>query len=415
MPKQVHIIGGGPAGLIAAQTIATLNPSIKIALFDAKPSVGRKFLIAGRSGLNITHSEPLEAFLQKYGSRQQVLQPLIEKFGPSQIQAWMTTLGIDSFKGSSGKVFPLEMKAAPLLRAWLLHLRAKNVQFHVRHEWQTWNHAEQHKIRSTFHTKDGVISEEAEATIIALGGASWPQLGSNGNWVHAFEQQGVKIAPLEASNCGFNCQWSPFLLEKFAGSIAKSIKATVVDTEGFEHSKKGDLTISGYGIEGSVVYALSPPLRKLISTHGNASIFVDLLPDHDYSRVLAATSKSRGTKSLSAHLKSTLGLAGIKSALLHECVNRTIFADPTLLAQSIKRLPIRLTSSRPIHEAISTAGGVQFEELDGNLMLRSHPGVFCAGEMLDWDAPTGGYLLTACFATGVAAATGAVNYLKRFD
>ncbi len=404
-PIDVAVIGGGPAGLMAAETLAAAGHAVD--LFDAMPSVGRKFLLAGRGGLNLTHSEPAEPFLQRYGEATAALRPALQAFGADALRAWAGGLGIDTFVGSSGRVFPTDMKAAPLLRAWLHRLRAAGVRFHARHRWQGWP-AGASDGRLHFSTPAGPLVVHPRATVLALGGASWARLGSDGTWWPGLQAAGVPLAPLRPSNCGFDVAppWSDFLRQRFAG---QPVKPVVMSFEG--RRQQGEFVLTDTGIEGSLVYAFSAALREAIARGGRAVPTLDLLPDHDAARVLAELRRPRGTRSLATHLKSRLGLSGLKLALLHELLGAEGLADPARAAAAIKALPLVLTAPRPLDEAISTAGGVGFDGLDEHLMLRSHPGVFCAGEMLDWEAPTGGYLLTACFATGRRAGEGAAAWL----
>ena len=395
-PGRVAVIGGGPAGLMAAEVLAQAGAQVDV--FDAMPSVGRKFLLAGRGGLNLTHSEATPALLARFGERSEALRAAIEAFDGTAVRQWAADLGIATFIGSSGRVFPTEMKAAPLLRAWLHRLRASGVQFHARHRWTGWT--PEGSLR--FDTPAGERTHEADATILALGGASWKRLGSDGAWVPMLGERGVDIAPLQPANSGFDVTaWSDHLRQRFAGQPLKTVAARMPEDT---RTQQGEFVITDTGIEGSLVYAFSARLRDRIASEGSATWLIDLLPQHSPEQVLAEVQRPRGPRSLSTHLKSRLGLAGLKMALLHELLSPAQLADARQLADAIKNLPLTLVRPRPIDEAISTAGGVRFEALDANAMLRALPGVFCAGEMLDWEAPTGGYLLTACMATGRAAA-----------
>ncbi len=396
------IIGGGPAGLMAAEVLS--QNGIRVDLYDAMPSVGRKFLMAGKGGMNLTHSEPLDAFLSRYGARRARIEPLLATFGPTALRDWARGLGVDTFVGSSGRVFPTDMKAAPLLRAWLHRLRAAGVRFHVRHRWLGWDDAG----RLRFATPQGEHTRGADATLLALGGASWARLGSDGAWVPWLEQRGVNVAKLRPANCGFNVGWSEHFRASHAGAPLKSVALSFAG-----ETRRGEFVVTEHGVEGSLIYAFSARLRDAIDATGSATLYLDLLPDFSPDRVMQEIAHPRGSRSLSNHLQSRLGLKGVKSGLLHECLEKTTFADPAQLAQAIKALPVRLIAPRPIDEAISSAGGVTFEALDENLMLRSLPGVFCAGEMLDWEAPTGGYLLTACFACGHAAGMATAAWIGR--
>ncbi len=407
-PFHIAVIGGGPAGLMAAEVLSQNGAPVD--LFDGMPSVGRKFLLAGRGGLNLTHSEAPDPFLQRYGDRAEPLRAAVSAFDAAAVRQWAADLGIETFVGSSGRVFPTNMKAAPLLRAWLHRLRAAGVRFHPRHRWTGW--AEDGALR--FTTPAGEQVHAADAVVLALGGGSWPRLGSDGAWMPRLEERGVAVAPLQPANCGFDVAptapgrtgWSDHLRQRFAGQPVKPVAGRF----GSEY-QQGEFVLTDTGIEGSLVYAFSARLRDAIAAHGAAAWSIDLLPQHTQSQVLAETTRPRGPRSLSTHLKSRLGLQGVKMALLHELLTPEQLNDPRQLAQAIKALPIPLARARPMAEAISTAGGVRFDALDDHGMLRAVPGVFVAGEMLDWEAPTGGYLLTASFATGRTAALGTVAWL----
>jgi hypothetical protein len=405
----VAVIGGGPAGLMAAEVVG--RAGVKVDLFDAMPSLGRKFLMAGKGGMNITHSEPAAAFRARYGSRQQRIAPLLDAFGPEDLRAWMHDLGIESFIGSSGRVFPNGMKATPLLRAWLHRLRENGVRMHVRHRWCGIEPQADGTTALHFSSPSGEKRLSADAVILALGGGSWAKLGSDGRWVPLLAQAGVEIAPLRPANCGFNVGWSAFLRERHAGQPVKTVIASLTDAGGTVHRRQGEFVITENGVEGGLIYALAAPLRDAIEANGAAVLSLDLLPGHDAPRVAEEVARPRGSRSLSSHLHSRLGLKGVKMALLHECLTREELADPAHLAAAIKALPLRLRAPRPLDEAISSAGGVLFEALDDRLMIERLPGVFCAGEMLDWEAPTGGYLLTACLASGHAAGHGVLAWL----
>lgn len=400
MTKRAIIIGGGPAGLMAAE--ALLNADIKVDLYDAMPSIGRKFLMAGRGGLNITHSEPMHRFLTNYGVAQDRVAEWLNKFSPQHLRDWVHNLGIDTFIGTSGRVFPKDMKAAPLLRAWLSRLRSKGLHIHVRHRWIGWSHDN----NLIFATAKGDITTRSDVTILALGGASWPKLGSDGAWQDTLREKNIDLTPLEPANCGFDIVWSDYLKEHFAGAALKNIAATF---EGM--TQQGEAIVTTHGIEGGLIYTLSASLRSEIMQNGQAILKIDLLPIHGVTDI-ANKLAMRGSRSLSSHLKSSLGLSKIKIALIQECLEARERNDPAILAMKVKALPLFLKSPRPITEAISTAGGIKLAALDDNLMVKSHPGLFCAGEMLDWEAPTGGYLLTACFASGYAAGKGAAKWLS---
>jgi uncharacterized flavoprotein (TIGR03862 family) len=405
--QEIAIVGGGPAGLMAAEVLAAAGHAV--AVFDAMPSVGRKFLLAGVGGMNITHSEARDAFLARYYERRPQLEPIIDAFDAAALREWVHGLGVETFVGTSGRVFPREMKAAPLLRAWLTRLRNLGVNFNPRHRWLGWN--EDGALR--FASPEGERAINADATLLALGGASWARLGSDGAWVPLLAGRGVDIAPLVAANCGFELAWSAHFRERFAGQPLKSVTLSFVDADGVHHARTGECLVTEHGLEGSLVYALSAPLRSTLLAQGSVRISLDLAPGRDAARVFSEVSHPRGARSLASHLQSRVGLNNMRTALLREALSREQMDDVRLLAETIKALPLTLTGTRPIDEAISTAGGVRFEALDAKLMLRALPGVFCAGEMLDWEAPTGGYLLTACFATGHAAARGMLDWLGR--
>jgi hypothetical protein len=405
----VAIIGGGPAGLMAAEVLS--QAGVKVDLFDAMPSVGRKFLMAGKGGMNITHAEPAERFVSRYGKRSKEIAPMLADFGPDALQEWVHGLGISTFVGSSGRVFPEDMKAAPLLRAWLHRLRESGVTFYMRHRWCGWADTKDENTALRFNTAEGCVTAHANAVVLATGGGSWAKLGSDGAWVPLLTARGIPVSPLKPANCGFDAGWSAHFSEKFAGHPLKSVTVSFTDASGNEHCRQGDLMVTATGIEGSLIYALSALLRDEIEARGCAVIHIDLLPGKDLSRVVDEVGHPRGSRSMSSHLQSRANIKGVKSGLLREVLPRSDFDQPELLAGAIKSLPIKLVAARPLEEAISSAGGVAFEELDERLMVRALPGVFCAGEMLDWEAPTGGYLLTACFASGRRAGLGVLDWL----
>ncbi|MBT9612802.1 MAG: TIGR03862 family flavoprotein [Burkholderiales bacterium] len=404
--RLVAVVGGGPAGLMAAEVL--MQGGVAVDVYDAMPSVGRKFLMAGKGGMNITHAEPAERFLSRYGARGAQIQPLLETFGPDALRQWIHTLGIDTFVGSSGRVFPTDMKAAPLLRAWLHRLRAGGVHFHVRHRWQGWD--EQDALR--FSTPTGERCITADAVVLALGGGSWARLGSDGAWVPLLAQRGIAVAALRPANCGFDVGWSAHFATRFAGHPLKSVVLSFTDRAGVRHRKQGEFIVTASGVEGSLIYAFSAALRDEIAASGSALIHLDLLPGKVLPFVIDEVARPRGSRSQSSHLQSRLGIKGVKAGLLRELLPAQDYVQPARLGAAIKALPVRLVAPRPLDEAISTAGGVGFEALDAQLMLRALPSVFCAGEMLDWEAPTGGYLLTACFASGRAAGIGVLSWLK---
>ena len=400
---RVAIIGGGPAGLMAAEVLGQAGVSVD--LYDAMASVGRKFLLAGVGGMNITHAEDYSAFVSRYGERAGELRPLLDAFTPAALREWIHGLGIDTFVGSSGRVFPTDMKAAPLLRAWLKRLRENGVHIHTRQRWLGWD--EHGALRIAGPQGESLI--DAHATLLALGGGSWARLGSDGAWVPLLAARGIAIAPLQPTNCGFEVEgWSAHLRGKFAGAPLKTVSLALPGSA----PRKGEFVLTATGIEGSLVYALSAPIREAINREGAATVLLDLLPDRTLAQVASALARPRGSQSMAKHLHRQLKLDGVKAALLRELTDAASFQDPQTLATALKALPIRLARPRPLDEAISSAGGVPFEALDANLMLRQMPGVFCAGEMLDWEAPTGGYLLTACFASGRVAAEGMLRWLQ---
>lgn len=405
----VVIVGGGPAGLMAAEVLAGYGRPVTV--FDAMPSLGRKFLMAGKGGLNITHAEPLPSFIGRYGERAEVLTPWIRAFDAEALRTWMRGLGVDSFVGTSGRVFPTEMKAAPLLRAWLHRLRGKGVRFLVRHRWQGWDADG----ALCFATPEGVVSVAPAATVLALGGGSWSRLGSDGAWVPLLQSRQVAINPLMPANCGFDVGWSEHFRNRFAGEPIKSVGASCFDLAGRTHRRQGECVVTASGLEGGLIYALSAPLRDRLQREGSAVLTLDLLPDRSPEWVLAEVAHPRGSRSLSSHLQGRVGIGGVKAGLLRECLPKEDFNDPRRLSIAIKALPVRLMATRPLDEAISSAGGVSFDALDDRLMLQAVPGVFCAGEMLDWEAPTGGYLLTACFAMGRAVGAGVHAWLQERD
>ena len=401
--RHVAIIGGGPAGLMAAEVLS--QAGVKVDLYDGMPSVGRKFLLAGVGGMNITHSEAYPAFLSRYAERAPQMAPLLRAFDADALCQWIHELGIETFVGSSGRVFPTDMKAAPLLRAWLKRLRESGVVIHTRHRWLGWQADGQLLVDSP----EGQKQLKPDAVLLALGGGSWARLGADGAWMPLLAGRGVDLAPLQPSNCGFDVAgWSELLRSKFAGAPLKNIAIAL------EHSspRLGECVITASGIEGSLIYAWSAPVREAINRQGEANILIDLLPGKPVDKVAAALAKPRGSRSISKHLHSQLGIDGVKAALLRELAPAEHFNDPALLAKAIKALPLKLIKARPLDEAISSAGGVKFEAVDENLMLKALPGVFCAGEMLDWEAPTGGYLLTGCFASGRAAGLGVLSWLQ---
>lgn len=400
------VIGGGPAGLMAAEVLTAGGVAVDV--FDAMPSPGRKLLLAGVGGLNLTHAEDYATFVSRFGPRAKTVRGWLDGFTPDDLRNWAAGLGVETFIGSSRRVFPVEMKAAPLLRAWLKRLRSNGMRLHVRHRWFGWD--DSGALR--FAVSGGEIRVRAAVTVLALGGGSWAKLGSDGAWTRVLAAQGVAIEPLAPSNCGFDARLSPHLRERFAGVPVKTVALVFTDAAGVAHRRQGELMVSADGLEGGLIYAFSASLRELITQRGEAQVCLDLLPDLAPERVLAALMQPRGRRSLSSHLQSRLRLKGVKTALLYEVLSREGMRDPHRLAATIKALPLTLTAPRPIDEAISSAGGVRIEGLDRGLMLKGLPGVFCAGEMLDWEAPTGGYLLTACLASGRVAGKAALERLR---
>lgn len=401
------IVGGGPAGLMAAEVARAAG--CEVDLFEAKGSVGRKFLIAGKGGLNLTHAEPLPDFIGRYGARADAVAAWLHGFGPEALRDWARGLGVDTYVGSSRRVFPLDRKAAPLLRGWVRRLKEQGVRFHVQHRWLGWDEAGALR----FATPAGERSLHAGATVLALGGGSWPQLGSDGAWVPVLRERGVDVAPLVPGNCGFDIGWSAHFAERHAGAPLKPVVAHWRDAEGREQALQGECVATATGIEGSLVYALSVPLREAIARDGQATLWLDLAPGRDLDRLRRDLARPRNGRSLSEHLRRHAGVGGVKAALLREVLDAAALADMARVAATLKRLPLVLRRPRPIEEAISSGGGVRLEAMDTDLMLSTVPGVFCAGEMLDWEAPTGGYLLTACFASGRRAGLAAARWLQR--
>jgi uncharacterized flavoprotein (TIGR03862 family) len=396
---RIAIVGGGPAGLAAAEVLAT---AAEVHVFEAMPSPGRKFLLAGKSGLNITHAEDFDRFLTRFGPSRASLEPALRALTPDAIRVWAAGLGIETFVGSSGRVFPTKMKASPLLRAWLARLGAAGVQFHMRHRWNGWN-AEG---ALAFETPDGPATFPADAAVFALGGASWPRLGSDGAWTTLFRERGIEVLPLRPANCGFDVDWSTHFRDRFAGTPVKSVALTFAG-----RTVRGDFVITRHGIEGSPVYTLSAGLRDAVERGAPVTLFIDLAPDRTMPALAAALARPRGRASLTNHLRKTTRLSEAKLGLLRERLDADVLQNPERLAVALKALPLTVQRTRPIAEAISSAGGIALSELDAHLMLRKLPGMFAAGEMLDWEAPTGGYLLTACLATGRAAGTGAACWI----
>ena len=410
----VAIIGGGPAGLMAAETARAAG--VEVHLFDRMGSVGRKFLVAGKGGLNLTHSDPFETFVARYGARAREVRAWLEHFDAEALREWARGLGVETFVGTSGRVFPQDLKAAPLLRGWVRRLRASGVQLHVHHDWLGCG--ADGALR--FAHADGEKSIPADAIVLALGGGSWPVLGSNGDWVRLLTQSNVDVAALQPSNCGFdvagagpNAGWSEHFATRHAGHPIKPVAIEWDDPARGSVRKQGEFVITQSGVEGSLIYALSAGLRDTIAAHGSVEIRLDLAPTRDAARLARELAQPRGSRSLSEHLRRHVGIEGVKAGLLYEVLGKDAMRDMARVAAAIKALPLRLTRARPLAESISTAGGVRFAALDAGLMLKNIPGVFCAGEMIDWEAPTGGYLLTACFASGRIAGEAAARWSLR--
>ena len=405
--RRVAVVGGGPAGLFAAERLR--RAGCEVHLFEAKGSVGRKFLIAGKGGLNLTHSDPPGLFASRYRERSAEVGRWLEAFDAEALRAWARELGVPTFVGSSGRVFPDDLKAAPLLRGWVRRLRAEGVQMHVHHRWTGW--AADGAL--CFDGPDGAVSLDADASVLALGGGSWPQLGSDGAWQDVLAGAGVALAPLQPANCGFDVGWSAHFAARHAGAPLKPVVAHWREADGSAHALQGECVVSSHGIEGSLVYAISAVLRDAIARDGHALLELDLAPGREHAWLLRELSRPRGKRSLSEHLRRAAGLDGARAGLLREVLGPDAMQDPAAVASAAKRLPLRLLAPRPMVEAISSAGGVRFDAVDAGLMLRARPGTFVAGEMLDWEAPTGGYLLTACFASGAVAAAGVLDWLSR--
>jgi uncharacterized flavoprotein (TIGR03862 family) len=405
--RSVAIIGGGPAGLMAAEVARSAGAEVD--LYDRLGSVGRKFLIAGKGGLNLTHSEDFDAFVERYGAHREDVARWLGDFDANAVREWAHALGTETFVGSSGRVFPMDLKAAPLLRAWLRRLRANGVRLHMRHRWLGWDDAG----ALCFAYDDGERSVRADAVVLALGGASWPVLGSDGAWVPVLRSREVAVEPLAPSNCGFDVGWSEHFASRHAGDPVKPVVIEWERANGSTIRRQGEFVVTASGVEGSLIYALSAQLRDAIAAHGSTQIRLDLSPGRDAERLAQELSFPRERRSLSEHLRRRAGIDGVKAGLLREVLDTSELENPSRVAAMMKALPLTLVRPRPIEEAISSAGGVRFDALDDTLMLKRVPGVFCAGEMIDWEAPTGGYLLTACFASGRAAGAAAARWVMR--
>ncbi|MEN4955164.1 TIGR03862 family flavoprotein [Stenotrophomonas indicatrix] len=404
-PRRIAVIGGGPAGLFAAERLRAAG--LDVDLYEAKGSPGRKFLIAGKGGLNLTHSDPRPLFDSRYREQATRVGRWLDGFDAQALRDWAAGFGVETYVGSSGRVFPVDRKAAPLLRGWVRRLKEQGVRLHVNHRWLGWS--DEGALR--FATDNGELEVRADATVLALGGGSWPQLGSDGAWVPALQARAVDIAPLQSANCGFDLAWTPFFAQRHAGAPLKPVVAHWHGLDGEPRALQGECVASEYGIEGSLIYALSADLRETLNRDGHATLWLDLVPGRDEARLLADLSQPRKGRSFGEHLRRQAGLDAVKTALVFETLGKDAGNDLAAVIATLKRLPLRLLRPRPMAEVISTAGGVRLDALDEGLMLRALPGVFCAGEMLDWEAPTGGYLLTACYASGLRAAEGVTAWL----
>jgi uncharacterized flavoprotein (TIGR03862 family) len=408
----VAIIGGGPAGLMAAETARAAGAQVHV--YDRMGSVGRKFLVAGKGGLNLTHSDPFDTFVARYGERAAVVRAWLKQFDADALRAWARELGVETFVGTSGRVFPMDLKAAPLLRGWVRRLRASGVVFHMHAQWQGWT--DDGALR--FAREGAETHVRASALVLALGGGSWSVLGSDGAWAPMLAANGIDVAPLLPSNCGFDVGadgqgWSEHFATRHAGQPVKPVIAEWRDASGKLRRQQGEFVVTKTGVEGSLVYALSASLRDAIAAQGSATIRLDLAPGRDAQRLARDLAQPRGKRSLSEHLRRHAGIDGVKAGLLYEILTKDEIADVARLVAAIKALPLTLRRARPLDEAISTAGGVTFAALGPDLMLKARPGTFCAGEMIDWEAPTGGYLLTACFASGTIAGRAAADFALR--
>ncbi|WP_282266471.1 TIGR03862 family flavoprotein [Stenotrophomonas sp. PS02298] len=403
--KTVAVIGGGPAGLFAAEHLRAAGLTVN--LYEAKGSPGRKFLIAGKGGLNLTHSDPRPLFDSRYRERQAEIATWLDGFDADALRRWALGFGVETYVGSSCRVFPVDRKAAPLLRGWVRRLKEQGVRFHVQHRWLGWN--PDGSLRMA--TADGDIAVRADATVLALGGGSWPELGSDGSWMPVLQERGVDTAPLQSANCGFDIDWTAHFRDRHAGAPIKPVVAHWTDLQGQPQSLQGECVVSQYGIEGSLIYALAADLREALNRDGAVTLELDLVPGRDETRLLADLGRARKGRSFGEHLRRAAGLDAAKAGLLFEVLGKDAGSDLEAVARTLKRLPLRLLRPRPMAETISTAGGVKLEAMDDGLMLIAQPGVFCAGEMLDWEAPTGGYLLTACYASGQRAAEGVIRWL----
>jgi uncharacterized flavoprotein (TIGR03862 family) len=405
--RRVAIIGGGPAGLMAAETVRAAGHQVDV--YEAKGSPGRKFLIAGKGGLNLTHSDAHEVFVARYRERASEVGAWLADFDGPALRDWALGFGVETYVGSSGRVFPVDRKAAPLLRGWVRRLKEQGVRLHVQHRWTGW--ADDGALR--FETPEGEVTVQADAVVLAMGGGSWPQLGSDAAWVAPLAARGIDMAPLQSANCGFDVDWTAYFRDRQAGAPLKPLVAHWIALDGQPRTLQGECVISADGIEGSLIYAMAADLRDTLARDGAVTLHLDLLPGQTEAQLLDKLQRPRQGRSFGEHLRRQLGLGGVKSALLFEVLGKDAGQLPAdRIAAALKRLPLSLLRPRPMAEVISTAGGVRLEALDAQLMLRQMPGTFCAGEMLDWEAPTGGYLLTACFASGLRAGRGVIEYLQ---
>ena len=408
IPHRIAIVGGGPAGLMAAEVARAAGCEVE--LYERMGSVGRKFLLAGKGGLNLTHAEHFESFVTRYRGRRAAVESWLHDFDAEALRTWARELGVETFVGTSGRVFPSDLKAAPLLRTWLRRLRAQGVRFHVHHRLTGWSARVGQCAELHFETTDGPRIARPNAVILALGGASWPQLGSDGRWSGWIAEQGLDVSPLLPANGGFDVAWSEHFRQRFTGQPVKPVLMHWQDAQGIRHQQQGELIITEHGVEGGLIYAASADLREHIAAHGTAEIRLDLFPGRSSAWLAQDLARPRKNRSIGEHLRRVLNLDGVRAGLVFECAPKADRDDPALLSMHLKSLPLRLLRTRPLQEAISTAGGIRLESLDTQLMSKRHPGLFFAGEMLDWEAPTGGYLLTASFASGVRAARGALAW-----
>ena len=402
---QVAVIGGGPAGLMAAE--ALLGRGCEVHLSDGMPALARKLMVAGQSNLSLTRDQPFEELLAKYGAAAPWLRPALEQCTPDHLRQWAAELGIETFVGSTGQVFPVELSSDQLVSRWLDRLTQQGLVVHPRHLWQGWDE----ESALLFQVDGEMVRVAAQATVLALGGGSWPQLGSSGEWLTLLRARGVAVTPLQPANCGFDADFTDHFRDHFQGQPVKNVVLTLEEGGEVLFRQRGEFIVTATGFEGSLLYQCGPELRRQFAEKGQAVLHLDLCPDRSLPQLIEALSQPRNKRSTSSHLRKTVAIDGVKAGLLNEWADRSEFTDPEKLAHWLKNLPVPLTKPRPLAEAISSSGGVSASNLDQRLMVREIPGLFCAGEMLDWEAPTGGYLLTACFATGKAAGIGAADWL----